>query len=159
MNRSQCRPFHGCAHTSDIVCQSDMLWANVDRVVGCCRAEVRLGREVLVAPLDRPTAAVSRFLPVTRVIPRVGAMDVLRPMLIRPMRLCALSLTTRLIRRVNSGERIDYPVPLPYGSNGCTSLSVMAVSWSSPLNVRRNLLASYIVRALTLALSCENSVS
>ena len=87
---------------------------------------MRRERAALVAPPGCPTAAALRFFPAVPVFPRANAVDVLRPMSIRPTRLCALSSITRLVRRVNSGGRIAGPVPLAGGANGCLSLSVMA---------------------------------
>ena len=127
-SRSHRCPFYACAHTSDGVCQSNMLWADIDRTGGCCRAELRRGREVLVAPPGCPTASTLPFFPVIPVFPRADVVDVLRPISIRPTRLCMLSSITRLVRRVNSGRRIAGPVPLAGGANGCLSLSVMAAS-------------------------------
>ena len=102
--------------------------ANADRAEGCCGAEVRRGREVLVASLGCPTAAALLFFPDFSVFPRIDAEDVLRSMSIRSTRLCALSSNTRLVRRVNSGGRIVGPVPLAGEANGCLNLSVLAAS-------------------------------
>ena len=100
---------------------------NVDRAGGCCSAKVRRGRDVLVAPLDCPTAAALSFVLVTPLFPRVDAVGVLGPMPIRPTRLSALSSTTRLVRRANRSGGIAGPISLAGGANGCISLSIVAV--------------------------------
>ena len=159
MSRSHCCPFHACACMSDGVCQPDMLWANIDRAGACCGAEVRRGRDVLVALLDFPTAAALWFMPITPASLRVDAGEVLRPMSVRSTRLCALCSTTKLVKRVDSGGIITGPVLLAGRANGCMSLSVVAMSWRFPLNVKKSLLTSAIVRVLTMGLFCESSVS